>query len=201
MPSSQSPWCHSKTEIYLVRHGETEWNAQGRCQGKLDSPLTPRGRAQARAYGVMLVERANIIDALYSSPRGRARQTVDIIRTCGPFPETRWDDRLEEMSFGSWDGLTQIEINARWPGLLDRSTPYNWYFRSPDGESYNQALRRARGWLGDVHGTVIAVSHALIGRIVRGAYLGLSKHDTLSLPVDQDVVWRLANGTVTAIPI
>lgn len=86
----------------------------------------------------------------------------------------------------SWDGLTHIDIEAQWPGLLDGSTPFDWYFRSPDGESYEAVVERATDWLSELQGNVIAISHGLVGRIIRGTYLGLSKDDALGLPVPSD---------------
>ncbi|MFN3510860.1 MAG: histidine phosphatase family protein, partial [Tsuneonella troitsensis] len=110
-----------------------------------------------------------------------------------------YDGRLAEVSMGSWDGLTQFEIDMEWPGMLDGSSAFDWYFRSPDGESYAAALQRVRDWLDEVEGKVIAVSHGLIGRIIRGAYLDLSIEEALMLPVPQDVIWRLSDGMVEPI--
>lgn len=103
------------------------------------------------------------------------------------------------MSIGSWDGLTRADIDAGWPGLLDGSSRFDWYFRSPDGERYKAATARVRDWLGEVEGTVVAISHGLVGRVVRGVYLGLPTDQALGLPVHQDVIWRLADGEVVAI--
>lgn len=189
----------SQREIYLVRHGETEWNAAGRFQGKLDSRLTKRGVAQAAAYGRRLAVIAGEIDALVASPLGRVRETTAIITSFGKFPEAQWDSRIAEVSVGSWDGLTHIDIDAQWPGRLDGSSPFDWFFRSPDGESYDAAMARVNQWLDSLQGIVLAVSHGLIGRIIRGAYLNLDKDQALGLPVPQDVIWRLANGHVEPI--
>ena len=101
----------------------------------------------------------------------------------------------------SWDGLTQIDIDAQWPGRLHGATAFDWFFRSPDGESLNAARDRARTWLGDLQGTVVAVSHGLFGRIIRGSYLGLPMEDALRLPVPQDVIWRLAAGRIEPIAV
>jgi broad specificity phosphatase PhoE len=186
-------------EIYLVRHGETEWNAVGRYQGKLDSRLTKRGLAQAEAYGRHLAAVAADIEALVASPLGRVRETTAIIKSFGAFPEAQWEPRIAEISVGSWDGLTHVDIDAQWPGRLNESTPFDWFFRSPDGESYDAAMARVDQWLGGLQGIVLAVSHGLIGRLIRAAYLNLSKEDALGLPVPQDVIWRLARGHVEPI--
>ena len=189
----------SQKEIYLVRHGETEWNASGRFQGKLDSRLTERGTEQAAAYGRHLAAVAGEIDALVASPLGRVRETTAIIKSFGKFPEPQWEPLIAEVSVGSWDGLTHTDIDAQWPGWLDETTPFDWFFRSPDGESYDAAMSRVTRWLESLQGVVLAVSHGLIGRLIRGAYLGLAKDDALGLPVPQDVIWRLADGRVEPI--
>ncbi len=186
-------------DIYLIRHGETEWNAQGRFQGKLDSALTETGIKQAEAIGRRLARLDLSFDAFVSSPLGRARQTASIIAGLAHLPAVQCDDRLAEVSLGSWDGLTPIDIDAQWPGLLDGSTPFDWFFRSPDGESYDAVFQRARCWLDERQGVTIAVSHGLIGRVIRGAYCGLSRTEALSLPVPQDVIWKLSSGRIAPV--
>jgi probable phosphoglycerate mutase len=189
------------TEIYLIRHGETEWNAEGRFQGKLDSALTGTGVTQAEAIGRRLAGLDLSFDVFVSSPLGRTRQTAAIIAGLANLPAAQCDDRLAEVSLGSWDGLTHIDIDAQWPGLLDGSSPFDWFFRSPDGESYDAAFLRSEGWLREQQGVTVAVSHGLVSRIIRGAYSGLPKAEALSLPVPQDVIWKLSGGWVEAISI
>ena len=186
-------------QIYLLRHGETEWNAAGRFQGILDSPLTGKGIEQAKASGRRLASLIAHADAVHASPLGRVRQTCTIITSFNSYPAPLWDARLREVSIGSWDGLTEIDIEEGWPGLLDGATAFDWFFRSPDGETYDEAAARVRRWLSEVEGTVVVVSHGLLGRIIRGEYLGLSRHEALSLPVPQDVIWHLAAGKVSAL--
>ncbi|AOH85685.1 phosphoglycerate mutase [Sphingomonas panacis] len=188
-------------QIYLLRHGETEWNTAGRFQGRLDSALTSKGIAQAEAAARRLAHVAPTIDAMFSSPLGRARQTADILCSLATYPPVQWDDRLQEVSVGSWDGLTHFDIDACWPGLLDGTSPFDWFFRSPDGESYDAAVERVRDWLAGLVGTVIAVSHGLLGRIIRGVHLGLPKAQALQLPVPQDVIWHLHSGKIDALTV
>jgi broad specificity phosphatase PhoE len=188
-------------DIYLIRHGETEWNVQGRFQGRLDSVLTNTGVKQAEAIGRRLAGLDLSFDAFITSPLGRTRQTAAIIAGLARLPAVQWDDRLAEVSLGSWDGLTDIDIDAQWSVLLDGSTQFDWFFRSPDGESYDAVFQRAECWLRERQGVTVAVSHGLISRLIRGAYSGLPKTEALSLPVPQDVIWRLSNGRIEPISV
>jgi probable phosphoglycerate mutase len=188
-------------DIYLIRHGETEWNVAGRFQGKLDSALTNAGISQAEAIANKLADLNIQADAFVASPLGRARQTASIIANRTILPNLLFDDRLAEVSVGSWDGLTHYDIDAQWPRLLDGSTHFDWFFRSPDGESYDAVFQRAECWLRERQGVTVAVSHGLISRLIRGAYIGLPKTEALSLPVPQDVIWRLSNGRIEPISV
>jgi probable phosphoglycerate mutase len=188
-------------EIFLFRHGETEWNATERFQGRLDSPLTQKGRGQAAACGTRFAQLGIRPDLFVASPLGRTRETAQVIAGCADLPDTIYDARLAEVSLGSWDGLTLVDIDQQWPGVLDGSSPFNWFFRSPDGESYAAARERVKAWLDEVTGVTVAVSHGLIGRIIRGAYADLTMAETIALPVPQDVIWHLRDRQIKAIPV
>jgi broad specificity phosphatase PhoE len=134
-------------EVYLLRHGETEWNAQGRYQGKLDSSLTDRGREQAcdvgRRISGLLNGRSEV--ALHISPLGRTRETADTIRNfvdAASIPESR----IQEVSIGSWDGVTHGAIDAGWPGRRTGSNAYDWFFvRSMENPTTKPWRALARG--------------------------------------------------------
>lgn len=188
--------------IYLVRHGETEWNREERIQGHLDSPLTPKGRHQARAAGRLL---GRLIEdpaalALYASPLGRARQTADIVADALGLGAQPWrhDERLKEITWGDWDGRTHAEIEARWPGGLDRREARHWTAVPPGGESYAMLASRVESWLKSLsgHECRVLVAHGTLGRVLRGLYLGLSNVETLALDEPQNALFRLARGGV-----
>lgn len=187
------------TDIFLLRHGETEWNAEGRFQGQRDSPLTACGREQAAQLGRILSRRfaGRGLPAFHVSPLGRTQDTAAIVaRYVDMRGMMRIEPRIQEVSTGVWDGLTNEEIAAGWPGALDGTDHFDWYFRSPDGETLEAALRRVQSWLSELEGPVVAVSHGLLGRLVRGAWLGLPTQEMLCLPVPQDVVWHLSSAGV-----
>jgi broad specificity phosphatase PhoE len=101
------------TTILLARHGETDWNRDGRFQGWADPPLNERGRAQARELAARLAD--DPFDAVYSSDLRRAHETALIV--AGPHAVPVVADRgLREVDVGSWSGLTRQEIDERFPG-------------------------------------------------------------------------------------
>jgi probable phosphoglycerate mutase len=187
--------------ILLVRHGETEWNRARRNQGWFDSPLTERGVAQARAIGRLLMRLAEAADApIVVSPLGRARHTAEIIREALGGSVLRIDERLRELTMGSWDGLTYDEIEARSPGIFDREGS-EWCFRSPDGETYAGFAGRVGAWFTehDETAATIVVAHGLVSRVLRGFYAGVPRAAALSLPVPQDRIFRLSAGAIETI--
>ena len=188
--------------IYLVRHGQTVFNAEGRYQGASDSPLTSRGEDQASCVGAVLrtliAERATV--TVWSSPLGRALQTAAIVRReLHLNTKLVIDARLREVSLGSWDGLTMVDIENLYPGACDGTTAYDWYFRSPDGESESEVEDRLTSWLTEVAsltGCHVVVSHGLVGRLLRGLYASLPRSEALMLDIPQDAVFRLNAGTI-----
>lgn len=187
--------------IFLLRHGETLWNTLGRFQGRQDSPLTSRGVEQADHLGKGLAKEIGSCESkfeIHASPLGRAHETATRIARYVHAP-IRDEPRLMEVSVGSWDGMTQFEIDNEYPGALEGTDAYDWFFRSPDGESFDDACMRVRAWLSDVSRPTIAISHGLTGRLVRGVYLGLARHEMLHLPVPQNGFFRLTGGQVDFI--
>jgi broad specificity phosphatase PhoE len=100
------------TTILLARHGETDWNREGRFQGWADPPLNETGRAQARALARQLADVP--FDAVYSSDLRRAHETAVIVAELHGIPVVA-DAELREIDVGSWSGLTRPEIEARFP--------------------------------------------------------------------------------------
>jgi probable phosphoglycerate mutase len=188
------------TTIFFVHHGETEWNRQGRIQGRHDSPLTPEGRAQvARVAGVLARELQQASAArLVSSPLGRATETAGIIAAALGLPIAT-DARLAEVSLGRWEGLTREEIAESASGALAGVPRWEWYFRAPGGESFEEAAARLGAWLGECRQPTIAVGHGVAGRILRGLFAGLARAEMLRQPVQRDAVFKLASGRITLL--
>ena len=184
--------------IYLVRHGETEFNVARRAQGSTDSPLTELGMRQAYAMAALLVERTSRAGPapwrLVSSPLGRAVATAEIIGTQLGL-SVCLDDRLREHSMGDFDGLHVDEFVP----LLRTDVPYHDRpFYAPGAESYESLASRITGFLAEIQvdDRLIIVGHGSAGRIVRGIYGGLPREEMLTLDVPQTAVYRLQNGQI-----
>lgn len=187
--------------IYLVRHGQTAFNRERRLQGHVDSDLTELGRAQAEAVGRLLQELIGQEPGwrIAASPLGRAQATAEIIAARLKLP-VETDSRLIELSWGEWDGRLRSELEAVYPDAFGRT---GWAFRAPAGESFEAASARLGDWLGGLapepQRQVIAVSHGVAGRVLRGVYAGLSRDATVRQDVPQDAVFRLSGGRIDRI--
>ncbi len=156
------------TTLILVRHGETDWNAQHRWQGHSDMPLNGVGRKQAG----LLASELERVDAVYSSDLARARETAEILAQRIGL-EVHLDPRLRERGFGAWEGLTTQEIESSFPDEQKR-----WRAGigagAPDAEPFGAFAARVRSFVEEVgrqhvdeevlvvaHGGTIRVVHAL----------------------------------------
>lgn len=189
-------------ELYLLRHGETEWNRAGRHQGQRDSRLTRHGREQARAMGAILTREieARRGFSAFVSPLGRAVETAAL--ALAPLGlDARPDARLAEVGFGAWEGCTDAEIHDGWPEstALRKADPFGWHFTAPDGEGFDALRARISGFLAELEGPAIIVSHGIALRVLRGLCLGLDRAGMAALPGGQGVVWRLRDGTHTVL--
>jgi broad specificity phosphatase PhoE len=179
--------------IWLLRHGETEWNRDGRLQGRFDSPLTPRGIEQVEAMSALLLRELGMSPdvRLVASPRSRTVATALIVaRRLNLDLET--DHRLVEITMGSWDGMTLDQIAAAHPEI-DRGAP-DWHLGAPDCEPLTSVRARVASFLADVTAPTIAVAHGLSGKMLRGAYLGLDDATSMRLNERQDAVFLLDGG-------
>jgi broad specificity phosphatase PhoE len=162
------------TRLFLIRHGESVWNAQGLWQGQGDPPLSPQGRAQAAD----LAKRLEIagVSAIVTSDLARARETAGIVAAelgLGMHLEPR----LRELDVGCWSGLSRAEIARRWPEDLARFRDGDEDLRPGGGESWRELRTRAVQALGDVAAAhpaarVAVVTHAgLVRSVVPGTRL------------------------------
>jgi probable phosphoglycerate mutase len=162
------------TEVWIVRHGQTEWNTEKRLQGRRDSPLTALGRQQALDTGRALASQP--FSSAWCSPAYRALHTAQLINSSRSQPlQFHQSEALSEMYFGEWEGHTRAEIESRW-GERSRHfwvAPHRW--EPFGGESFAQAERRITQFLAQVDqadGPVLVVSHGMMVQLLLHAIRG-----------------------------
>jgi broad specificity phosphatase PhoE len=186
--------------LYFVRHGETDWNAERRYQGQTDIPLNEKGRSQSRRNGEALREHLTALrDADFiASPLNRARETMEILRTCLALDPRayRIDQRLIELSYGAWEGQLQADLPRIDPeGLAARKKdPFRW--RPEGGESYADLLNRTIDWLATIERDTVIASHGGVSRCLRAHLLDLAPDSIPHLESPQDKVLILRKGSM-----
>jgi probable phosphoglycerate mutase len=189
--------------LYLIRHGETEWNRAQRYQGQRDVALNEKGRSQAHRNGAVLKGLLPSIAAMdfVSSPLSRAIETMEILRAeIGLDPLAyRRDPQLLELNYGHWEGhlasaLADIDPEGVAAKTLD---PFGW--RPQGGESYSDLMDRVSAWLETIERDTVAITHGGVSRVARGAILNLNTQDVPVLDVPQDKILVLRDGEMSWI--
>jgi broad specificity phosphatase PhoE len=191
--------------IYYVRHGETDFNLQGRLQGRRDTVLNAHGRQQAAECGTVLHDlftrdHRQPQDFRYiSSPLKRARETMAILRgALGLAPlDYETDARLIEIGYGEWEGLTLPEIEARNAGELTQRERDKWDFAPPGGESYQQLAERIGDWYRSLTSDVVVAAHGGGVRALMALFKILSEAQATHAQIAQGVVYVFSDGTLS----
>ncbi len=178
-------------ELWILRHGETEWNASGRLQGRLDSPLTETGLRQAEAQGRILARDLPGAVRVISSPAPRALRTAEIAL---PGRSVETDARLEEIDLGRWQGRTIDELRAENAGIRAATDPHLWKFTAPGGETLGQMADRVTLVLRGLEGPTVLVTHGVTSRLLRCIVLGLAIIDLTAVPGGQGIVHHIRDG-------
>ena len=175
------------TEILLCRHGQTDWNREGRWQGRTDIPLNDRGREQARELAETLREQP--VAAIYSSTLDRAYQTALAIARIHDLRVHR-DPRLDEIDQGAWEGMRRDDIVVSHPKELERWKSYPIDLRLPGGETLEEVRERVRAALDDIillheGRTICIVAHSVSMAVIKHELQGMSLPDALrTLPAN-----------------
>ncbi|MFN0262707.1 histidine phosphatase family protein [Tepidamorphus sp. 3E244] len=186
-----------RVPLIAIRHGQTDWNAEGRLQGQRDIPLNETGRAQARRNGETL--RTHLPDEsgwdFVSSPLGRTQETMRIVREAmGLDPQAySLEPRIAEATFGDLEGWTMDELKAKNRPAHRARKADRWGFVPPNGESYVMLAERVTDWLESLTQPTVAVCHGGVIRIFRAMLEG--DHPSLfNGPPTQDRIYVIEGG-------
>ena len=188
-------------KIYVLRHGQTQFNSERRLQGQCDSALTEKGTEQAHNVGAKLGEHLVGSDyKLYSSPLGRAIQTAHIVcEQLGYAKEYLIEDaRLQEFGLGQWEQKCLTDLEDEFPDLLKSR---EWILSAPESESYDAVKSRLLHWLSDAPEShdLVVVSHGLTGMVLRGILLDMKYEDIWHQDLPQDAFFVIENGAITRV--
>jgi len=148
--------------LYILRHGETEWNATGRLQGRFDSALTETGRQQAQAQNRILRSQDLTRFAAISSPQGRAYETAKIA-VAGQISPITTDMALSEIGLGEWAGRVRSEVMAE-SGARDG---FDLYEMAPEGEGFAALNARCLRFLKSLKQPSVLITHGITSRMLR----------------------------------
>jgi len=183
--------------VYIVRHGQTAWNAEFRLQGQAETDLNALGREQASSNGRRLAELVG--DAqdfdFVASPMRRTRETMERIRAAMKLDPLayRTDIRLIEVNFGDWQSFTFAELETRSPGASRSRALDKWNFQPPGegAESYQMLLERVKPCFDEINRKTVCVTHGGVMRTLFRFVLGMAEDEAANLEIPQDRVLKL----------
>jgi len=176
-------------ELYILRHGETVWNAEGRMQGWSNAPLTPAGEKQAVRQGEILRCQDLTGFRFYTSPLGRSVQTAAIALS-KLATEIHTDTRLREIGVGDWAGLLRRDL----PMPSGSNSFMAQYEMAPNGEGFEKLKARCQGFLDDLQGPAVLVTHGVTSAILRGLVIGDAAYRDASPHAGQGAVYHVKDG-------
>lgn len=175
-------------ELYILRHGQTTWNADDRMQGWLNSPLTPKGKVDAMRQGAILQSLDLKGFDFWCSPSGRTVQTAGI--ACAMAQAVHTDVRLREIGVGDWAGRLRAELpQGHGPD------PYMaQYEMAPNGEGLSAVQDRVAAFLADLQGPSVLITHGITSRVIRSQIIGPQALANPSVHGGQGCVYHLRDG-------
>jgi probable phosphoglycerate mutase len=186
--------------LYILRHGQTTWNAAQRIQGSLDSPLTSLGRSQA--LGQQRILRGCDLSGFraVSSPQGRAVGTARIA-LAGLIDAIETDNRLAEIGVGAWEGSLRCDLPVPAPVEGEEETALDLYMRAPQGEGFDALHARCLAFLATFNSPAVLITHGITSRMLRVILTGLSREDLSRIDGGQGCVFRIEDGVQTKLTI
>jgi broad specificity phosphatase PhoE len=186
-----------RSTLYIVRHGQTEWNLASRMQGRLDSPLTPAGCLQADVHGRTLAGLGGI-DRMFVSPLGRTRATADRLQAHLD-ASVSYEPALMERDCGAWSGMTLAEIEALHPEEWRARNADPYHHRPPGGENLVDMEARVGAFVdalvsqltsGDTR-SVALITHGVMSRVICKRLLGLTPVAAVQVRHPNELFYRL----------
>ncbi|MBD7915585.1 histidine phosphatase family protein [Clostridium sp. Sa3CUN1] len=181
-------------KLFFIRHGQTDWNLQGKIQGSYDSELNNTGIKQAIELSEVLLKLNYKFSRIYTSPQKRALKTAKILSEYSNIEYIPIDD-LKEINMGEWEGLSWKEVEENYPTEYKKWLLNRQYTRTPNGESYDDMLKRVLIAINQIidenSDNVVVISHSAI-------IMGLQCYVT-NTPFNDMLKFKTKNATITEI--
>ncbi len=195
--NSSLPENKSDARLILVRHGETDWNQEGRFQGQIDIPLNSNGKNQAILCKKFLEN--IVINKAYSSSMSRPKETALEILKCHEGVKLNLKSELKEINHGLWEGKLETEIKEEWPSLISQWQLNPQEVLMPEGESIQDVWKRSVSCFNNLcktlekNETALLVAHDAVNKTILCELMGLKEKD----------IWMIkqSNGGITVIDI
>lgn len=176
-------------KIWFLRHGQTEWNAEKRIQGQLESRLSPLGQSHAHQQAKLMRPILAEAPACFVSPLGRAQETANIALQGVNYTT---DQRLAEAHAGDLQGMTLPEVEAKYPKIWSANPSHlDLFCAAPNGEGYDSFHARILAFMQALTEPSVVVAHGLLGQVMRGIALGLTRQEMAKLSNRQGCVYVL----------
>ncbi len=180
-------------EVFILRHGETHWNAEGRLHGTFDAPLSDLGLAQARAQRAILAGLPIAGLDVFLSPQPRVVHTAEVALAGHGRPMIQ-DSALLEIGIGAWAGqrIRDLPITLA-PGEGEESL-LPIYDAAPGGEGFAGLQRRCQRFLDNLQAPAVIVTHGITSRMLRLSILGMNLGEISKIDGGQGVVFQIKDG-------
>lgn len=187
--------------IYLVRHGQTIWNIEGKRQGSLDSPLTLKGINQSRQVSSILSDHIKNPSEMnfFSSPLARCKQFTSLIceHINYEFSSVTFSTDLAECNFGKWEGLSEQEAKLQYTDIYETRQLEKWNHVIPNGESYKSFYDRVKKFLSEIgNDDCIVVAHEGTSKMIRGIVSNQPPSSILKTKHRQNHVYRIDDSDI-----
>ena len=184
--------------LYYIRHGQTDWNAEQRFQGRRDVALNNIGREQAHENGLRLKQLVTSPEDFdfVASPLGRTRETMQIIRSAMSLEPKAYiiEPTLMEMDYGDLEGVTLETIERDSPEIYSQRMQDRWNFQPPNGENLQMTMERIVPYFRGIERNMIIVGHGSVGRALRKHLLNLEANDAAWFEFPQNRIFRFSGG-------
>jgi probable phosphoglycerate mutase len=181
-------------KLFLIRHGQTDWNTRGKIQGSCDIELNDTGIKQAEELSSKVLEGSYKFSKIYSSPQKRAVKTAEILSRAVEMDYIPIEG-LEEISLGEWEGLSWAEVKEKYPAEYEEWYINRRYTKPPKGESYQDMLERV---LTAIH-NIISENYDDVVIVTHSAVIMCLQCYITNTPFDEMTIFKTDNTSITEI--